>query len=114
VEPTHGPGHDYVAINRRNIGRLRDDRDRAGLIQLADILSGRSGSLPAQMLADEARAAAAWIDDTTPRTYDVDDADGIRIGDVLRYARSGCVLEGVVIAIHGHTVTTNLGDHVAT
>ncbi|KTR95358.1 hypothetical protein NS220_06015 [Microbacterium testaceum] len=64
-------------------------------------------------IAREARAAVDWIDTTTPRTLDAHDADGIRVGDILRYERDGYTLEGVVIDTDGHTATTNLGDSVA-
>lgn len=112
MEPNHGHGHDYLATNRRNIERLRDDRDRAGLIQLADVLEGRRIH-DACTLAAEARDAAAFIDSTAPRIFDVDDADGIRVGDILRYCRGGHTREGLVLSIDGYTVTTNHGDTVA-
>jgi hypothetical protein len=113
VEPTHGPGHaTFYATNRRNIDRLREQRDRAGLIQTADVLD-TSRHFDARRLADEARSAAEWIDETTPRTYDVGEADGIRVGDMLRYSRGGYAREGVVIDTDGRTATTNHGDVVA-
>lgn len=112
MEPNHGHGHDYFATNRRNIERLRDHRDRAGLIQLADVLDGRP-TLDARALADEARDAAAFIDSTTPRMHDVGTADGIRVGDILKYSHRGHPREGVVIDIDDRTVITNHGDRVA-
>ncbi|KRD51948.1 hypothetical protein [Microbacterium sp. Root280D1] len=106
------PGHGTTAVNRRNIAHLRDQRDRAGLLQLADILAAQTFP-DAATLVDEARAAATWIDDTTPRTYDVGDAAGISIGDILRYQHDGRAREAVVIATDGRTATTTHGDTVA-
>ncbi|MBD8477583.1 hypothetical protein [Microbacterium sp. CFBP 8794] len=91
---------------------LQDQRDRAGLTQLADVLD-TSPHPDGPELAREARAAVDWLDATAPRTVTVGDAHGIRVGDILRYERDGYPLEGVVIDTDGHTATTNLGDHVA-
>lgn len=107
-EPGHGPS----AVNRRNISHLRDQRDRAGLLQLADILAAQTFT-DAATLADEARAAVDWIDETTPRTYELGDNAGIRPGDLLRYQHDGRTRESVVIAIDGHTATRPRG-HAAT
>lgn len=113
MEPIRDPRHrDFVAVNRANIARLTDDRDRAGLNQLADVLD-TSPHIDAPMLADQARAAVDWIDTTTPRVLDQHDAAGVRVGDILRYERDGYPLEGVVIDTDGRTATTNHGDHVA-
>lgn len=106
------PGHGTNAVNRRNIAHLRDQRDRAGLLQLADVLAAQTFP-DAATLADEARAAADWIDDTTPRTYDADDAAGIRPGDILRYELNGQQRQSVVIRTDGHTATTTHGDTIA-
>ncbi|EYT59765.1 hypothetical protein [Microbacterium sp. UCD-TDU] len=105
------PGHGPTAVNRRNIAHLRDQRDRAGLLQLADILDGQTFT-DADTLADEARAAVDWIDETTPRTYELGDTNGIRVGDVLRYQHHGNPRESVVIATDGRTATTTHGDTV--
>ena len=106
------PGHGTTAVNRRNIAHLRDQRDRSCLLQLADILAAQAFT-DAHTLADEARAAVDWIDETTPRTYELGDAHGIRPGDVLRYPHDGRTRESVVIATDGHTATTTHGDTVA-
>ncbi len=106
------PGHGTTAVNRRNIAHLRDQRDRAGLLQLAEILSAQTFT-NAATLADEARAAVDWIDETTPRTHEIDDTGGIRPGDVLRYPHDGRPRESVVIATDGRTATTTHGDTVA-
>jgi len=112
VDSIREPGHGTTAVNRRNIAHLRDQRDRAGLRQLADVLAQQT-FVDARMLADEARAAADWIDDTTPRTYDAGAAHGIRVGDVLRYQHHGQPRESVVIDLDGTTATTTHGDVVA-
>lgn len=113
MEPTHGHRHGtFASVNRANVTRLMEQRDRAGLTQLADVLD-TSHHPDGPRLAQEARAAVDWIDTTTPRTLDAADAHGIRVGDILRYERDGYPLEGVVIDTDGHTVTTNLGDTVA-
>lgn len=106
------PGHGTTAVNRRNIAHLRDQRDRAGLLQLADILAAQTFT-DAATLATEARAAVDWIDETTPRTHELGDAHGIRPGDVLRYPHDGRTRESVVISTDGHTATTTHGDTVA-
>lgn len=106
------PGHGPTAVNRRNIAHLRDQRDRAGLLQLADVLAAQTFPYAAT-LADEARTAADWIDDTTPRTYDADNAAGIRPGDILRYELNGQQRQSVVIRTDGHSATTTHGDTVA-
>lgn len=106
------PGHGTTAVNRRNIAHLRDQRDRAGLLQLADILAAQTFP-DAHTLADEARAAATWLDDTTPRTHDAANAAGIRVGDILRYQHDGRARQSVVIATDGRTATTTHGDNVA-
>lgn len=107
------PGHGTNAVNRRNIAHLRDQRDRAGLLQLADVLAAQTFA-GAAALADEARAAADWLDDTTPRSYDAGNAAGIRPGDILRYPANGRTRESVVIRTDGHTATTTHGDTIAT
>jgi hypothetical protein len=115
VDSIREPGHGTNAVNRRNIAHLRDQRDRAGLLQLADVLAAQTFP-DAATLADEARAAAEWIDNTTPRTYDADDADdaaGIRPGDILRYELNGQQRQSVVIRTDGHTATTTHGDTIA-
>jgi hypothetical protein len=112
VDSIREPGHGTTAVNRRNIAHLRDQRDRAGLLQLADILAAQTFP-DAVTLADEARAAADWLDDTTPRTYDADNAAGIRPGDILRYPANGRTRESVVIRTDGHTATTTHGDTTA-
>lgn len=113
MEPTHGHRHgDFASVNRANIARLQEERDRAGLTQLADVLD-TSPHVDGRMLADQARAAVDWIDATTPRTFDASNAHGIRVGDILRYDRDGYSLEGVVIDTDGRTATTNHGDDVA-
>lgn len=106
------PGHGTTAVNRRNITHLRNQRDRTGLLQLADILATQTYP-DAATLADEARAAADWIDDTTPRTYDADNAAGIRVGDILRYPLNGSHRESVAIHVDARTATTSHGDTVA-
>lgn len=106
------PGHGTIAVNRRNIAHLRDQRDRAGLLQLADILAAQTFA-GAATLADEARAAADWIDETTPRTYDAGKAAGIRVGDILRYPLNGSHRESVVIDTDARTATTSHGDTIA-
>ena len=113
MEPIRDPRHrDFVAVNRANIARLTDERDRAGLTQLADVLD-TSPHIDGPMLAGQARAAVDWIETTTPRTLDAGNAHGIRVGDILRYDRDGYPLEGVVIDTDGRTATTNHGDNVA-
>lgn len=106
------PGHGTNAVNRRNIAHLRDQRDRAGLLQLADTLAAQTFP-DAATLANEARAAAAWIDETTPRTYDAGAAHGIRAGDILRYQLNGSHRESVVIHVDARTATTSHSDTVA-
>lgn len=106
------PGHGTNAVNRRNIAQLRDQRDRAGLLQLADVLAAQTFP-DAPTLADEARAAADWIDNTTPRTYDADNAADIRPGDILRYELNGQQRQSVVIRTDGRTATTTHGDTIA-
>ena len=113
MEPTHGHRHGtFASVNRANIARLQEQRDRAGLTQLADVLD-TSPHPDGPSLALEARAAVDWIDTTTPLIVDVADAIEIRVGDILRYNRDGYPLEGVVIDVDGHHITTNLGDNVA-
>lgn len=106
------PGHGTTAVNRRNITHLRDQRDRAGLLQLADVLAAQTYP-DAATLADEARAAADWIDETTPRTHDAGTASSARVGDVLRYQLNGRPRESVIITTDGRTATTSHGDTVA-
>jgi hypothetical protein len=115
VDSIREPGHGYLAVNRRNITHLRDQRDRAGLQQLIDVLARATGHLAhdAATLIDEARAALTWIDTTTPRIYAVGEADGIRPGDILHYTHDGRARESVVITTDGSTVTTSHGDTVA-
>lgn len=113
MEPIRDPRHDtFASINRANMTRLQEQRDRAGLTQLADVLD-TSPHPDGPALACEARAAIDWLDATAPRTLTAGDAHGIRVGDILRYERDGYPLEGVVIDTDGRTATTNLGDHVA-
>ncbi|WP_141651295.1 hypothetical protein [Microbacterium sp. 3J1] len=106
------PGHGTTAVNRRNITHLRDQRDRAGLLQLADTLAAQTYPDAAE-LADEARAAADWIDETTPRTHTAGDAATARVGDILRYNHDGRPRESVISTIDGRTATTTHGDTVA-
>ena len=112
VDSSREPGHGTNAVNRRNIAHLRNQRDRAGLLQLADILATQTYP-DAATLADEARAAAHWIDETAPRTYDASNAAGIRVGDILRYELNGRTLDSVVIHTDGHSATTTNGDTIA-
>lgn len=113
MEPTHDPRHHtFTSINRANLTRLQEQRDRAGLTQLADVLD-TSPHPDGPALAREARAAVDWLDATAPRTLTARNTAGIRVGDILRYDRDGYPLEGVVIDTDGHTATTNLGDRIA-
>lgn len=101
---------DYFATNKANIARLRDNRDRAGLTQLADVLTTVPGGAA---LVQEARDAIAWIDATTPDTVTPDDGVRIRVGDILTYVHAGHHLQGVVLTIQDGVATTNLGHQVA-
>ena len=101
----------YWATNRANIDRLRENRDRAGILQLVDIIS-TAGHADAPALVEHARQAVAWIDSTSPATIDATRADSIRVGDVLTYLHAGHELQGVVLTIDGDTATTNLGHTV--
>lgn len=101
----------YWATNRRNIDRLRENRDRAGILQLADVLA-TSGHPDAPALVEHAREVVAWIDSTSPATLTADQAHSIRVGDVLTYVHAGHELHGVVLTIDGDTATTNLGHTV--
>lgn len=113
MEPTHDPRHrTFTSINRANIARLQEQRDRAGLTQLADVLA-TSPHPDGPALAARARAAIDWLDATAPRTLTAGNALGIRVGDILRYERDGYPLEGVVIDTDATTATTNLGDRIA-
>ncbi|MFE2772277.1 hypothetical protein [Microbacterium resistens] len=101
---------DYFATNTANIARLRDNRDRAGLTQLADVLT----TVPdGGALVQEARDAIAWIDATTPDMVTPDDGARIRVGDILTYVHAGHLLQGVVLTIQDGVATTNLGHQVA-
>ncbi len=104
----------YYRTNRRNIDRLQHERDRAGLQQLADTLATTTGphAHDAARLIEDAHAAIAHIDATTPRTVDPR-TPGIRIGDILTYHRDGAERHGLVLALTATTATTNLGDDVA-
>lgn len=113
MEPTHDPRHrTFASVNRANIARLQEQRDRVGLTQLADVLA-TSPHPDAPALAREAHSAVDWIDATAPRVFDQQDAAGIRVGDILRYEPDGYPLEGVVIDTDGRTAITYLGDNVA-
>ena len=101
----------YWATNRQNIDRLRDERDRAGILQLADTF--RLGThADSAALERYARNAAAWLDATTPDTISADAAALLRVGDILTYLHAGHLLQGVVLTIEGNHVTTNLGHEV--
>lgn len=112
MDSTHEPGHGTTAVTRRNITHLRDQRDRAGLLQLADTLAEQRHP-DAANLAAEARDAARWIDNTSPRAHDTTDTRGIRIGDILSYTTHGTRRQGIVIAITSDGITTNHGDIIA-
>ncbi|MFK4760312.1 hypothetical protein ACI3KS_05190 [Microbacterium sp. ZW T5_45] len=101
----------YTATNRAAVDRLRENRDRAGILQLADIY--RDVAHPdGPSLERYALDAVAWIDSTSPATVSADAADRIRVGDVLTYLHAGHELQGVVLTIDGDHVTTNLGHEV--
>lgn len=101
----------YTATNRANIDRLRENRDRAGITQLAEVLA-TTGHPESGAIVEYARDAIAWIDATSPSTIDADHAAGVRVGDVLTYTHAGHPLQGVVIAITGDTAITNHGHEV--
>lgn len=101
----------YWATNLRNIDQLRDNRDRAGILQLADVLT-KATHPDAPALAQHARDAIDWIDATAPDTVNADAAVGLRVGDILTYLHAGHLLQGVVLTITGDTATTNLGHEV--
>lgn len=101
----------YWATNCRNVDRLRSNRDRAGILQLADIFS-ISAHADAPALEQYARDAVAWIDSTSPDTVHADVAHSIRVGDVLTYLHAGHELQGIVLTIAGDVATTNLGHEV--
>lgn len=103
-EPT-----DFYATNRRNIEQLRDERDRAGLLQLADVLDDVAHA-DSPALLDLIRQALTFIDDTAPRT--VTAADPIRVGDILTYEAHGMPRQGVVLIVTEQLAVTNLGDEV--
>ncbi len=113
METTHEPGHGYTTVNRRNITHLTEQRDRAGLQQLIDVLTAVTGphAHDAVRLVDEARAAIATIDATTPRDVTPDSA-GIRVGDILHHTVDGTERQGIVLELTDHAATTNHGDHV--
>lgn len=95
------------ATNRRNIARLRDERDAAGLRQLVDVLTS-VGADPD--LIRTAEDAIAWIADTTPA--DVTPTAQPRLGDIITYQHAGREHLGVVIAVTDDTATTNHGHRV--
>jgi hypothetical protein len=102
---------DYFAVNHANIVRLRDNRDRAGLLQLADNVT-LSGHPDATAVAADALEAVEWIDRTSPDTVSADRAHSIRVGDILTYMHAGHLVQGIALSIDGGRVTTNLGHTV--
>lgn len=102
---------DYIATNQANIARLRENRDRAGLLQLADAIA-LSGHHDASAVIADARAAVEWIDRTSPATVSATHAHDVRVGDIITYDHAGHSVQGIVLARAGDVVTTNLGHDV--
>lgn len=111
MDSSRQPGHGTTAVNRRNITHLRDQRDRAGLLQLANSAT-LSAHPDAPTVVADALEAVEWIDRTSPDTISADRADGIRVGDILTYMHAGHLVQGIALSIDGGRVTTNLGHTV--
>lgn len=103
----------YYATNRRNIDRLQDERDQAGLHQLIDVLEQATGwrAHHATRLIDDARTALTFIERTTPELVYAD-SPHIRIGDIIRYTIDGHEHQAIVLSTDHHAAHTNLGHTV--
>lgn len=108
----HDPGP-YYATNRRNIDRLKDERDTAGLNQLITVLEQAHGwrAHDATGLIDHARAALTFIERTTPELVSAGSLR-IRIGDIIRYTVDGHEHQAIVLSTDQRTAQTNLGHTV--
>lgn len=114
MDDTHEPRHPaFYATNRRNIDHLHAERDRAGLLQLIDSLQTATGwrAHDAARLVDDAAAAIASIDETTPRTVRSGDP-GIRVGDILEYDVHGEPRTAIVLIVTDCLAVTHLGDEI--
>ncbi|WP_336642323.1 hypothetical protein [Microbacterium sp. MMO-56] len=114
MDDTHEPRHStYYATNRRNIDQLHENRDRAGLIQMIDVLTLVTGwrAHDAARLIDDARTAIDGIAATSPRTLHLGDP-GIRVGDILEYDVRGEPRSAIVLIVTDCLAVTHLGDEL--